>query len=216
MIEYFINGASKLNISLSETVIKRELEFLDEMLRWNQKVNLTAITDRAEAIEKHLLDSLMLLDHLDPAEKILDMGSGGGFPGIPLAIADPEIKIISVDSVGKKVNFQKHVKRKLNLRNLTIQQSRVEILSQTDPQQKKYDVVLSRAFSSLNTFIEYAYPLLMPDGKIIAMKGPEGGVELQDIKMLQNNDCFEEPEILNYALPYSQAERVLIVLKNRC
>ncbi|SEA36309.1 16S rRNA m(7)G-527 methyltransferase [Desulfuromusa kysingii] len=212
MINYLAEGLSALKIKLTDHVLQKEIEFIDEMLRWNKRINLTSITDRKEAIEKHLIDSLMLLKYLGDTEIVLDMGSGGGFPGIPLAIAEPKIKFVSIDSVGKKINFQKHIKRKMGLANLSIYHSRVEELTQQGFGETNYPLIMSRAFSSLQMTIDYALPLLTTGGRVLAMKGPEGESELENLGSLLKKHHFMEPEVSNYTLPYSQAERSIIVL----
>jgi len=213
MSNRFAEGLAQLNLPLSENLIQKELDFLDELLRWNQRVNLTSIRNRDEAIEKHLLDSLLLLPHLDDAKKIMDMGSGGGLPGIPLAIADTTLKVISIDSVGKKINFQKHIKRLLQLDNLTVLQSRIEDLTQTGLEQEKYDLVISRAFSSLDISIMYAAPWLRTGGRLLAMKGPEGREELRAAEQTIKLQNFTDPLVFSYELPFSSAERQLVILK---
>jgi 16S rRNA (guanine527-N7)-methyltransferase len=215
MSKYLVDGLLQLKISLSDVVIRNEITFLDELLRWNQSVNLTSITNRKQAIEKHLLDSLLLLPHLDGAKNILDMGSGGGLPCIPLAIAAPSVNFVSVDSIGKKINFQKHIKRLLQIKNLTILQSRVEKLKQPESEEEEFDLVVSRAFTSLKAFIEYAVPCLKPGGRILAMKGPEGRDELSSVKRAIKEYHLEDPRIFPYLLPYSRAERQLIILKKQ-
>ncbi len=212
MADCFIDGLSLLSQRLSEGVIEKEILFLDELLRWNQQINLTSIRNRNEAIEKHLLDSLLLLPHIKGAKRLLDIGSGGGLPGIPLAIAEPSLQVVSVDSVGKKINFQKHIKRLLKLNNLSVIQSRIENLLQINPVQEKYDLVVSRAFSSLDTFIPYADQWLKPGGRLLAMKGPEGSEELAAASEVMVQYGFSDQVISTYALPFSHAERQLICL----
>ncbi|MFK5925156.1 MAG: 16S rRNA (guanine(527)-N(7))-methyltransferase RsmG [Desulfuromusa sp.] len=215
MFNYFVDGLSRLNLPLTEITVQKEIEFLEELLRWNQQINLTSITNYNEAIEKHLLDSLVLLSYLDGAKKIMDMGSGGGLPGIPLAIAVPSLKVVSVDSIGKKINFQKHIKRILQLKNLMVLQSRIEDLQPTDLEQEKYDLVLSRAFSSLETSIEYAAPWLVSGGRLIAMKGSEGRAEVDSLGQIYKEHNMMEPSVFSYKLPFSSAERQLVILKKR-
>lgn len=201
-----------MGLSLSDAAIQTEIDFLNELLRWNQRVNLTSIRDRDEAIEKHLLDSLLLLSHLDDSKYVMDMGSGGGLPGIPLAIADPSLRVVSIDSVGKKINFQKHVKRLLQLDNLRVLQSRVEDLGTTNLEEK-FELIVSRAFSSLEAMVEYAVPWLAPGGRILAMKGPEGRDELRAVKSVLEKNNFSDPVVCTYHLPFSHAERQFLVLK---
>ncbi|MCD6581314.1 MAG: 16S rRNA (guanine(527)-N(7))-methyltransferase RsmG [Desulfuromusa sp.] len=212
MPDHFIDGLSQLGLQLSEEIIKKELCYLDELLRWNQRINLTSIKNRDKAIEKHLLDSLLVLPHLNGVKQLLDMGSGGGLPGIPLAIAHPSLLVVSVDSVGKKINFQKHIKRLLQLDNLIVVQSRIEELSQVDPGQGKYDLVVNRAFSSLDTSIPHAANWIKAGGRLLAMKGPEGREELGAATEVVARYGFSAPAIFVYNLPFSHAERQLVFL----
>ncbi len=215
MSDSFIEGLSRLELQLSEKAIKEEIRFLDELLRWNQRINLTSIRNRDEAIEKHLLDSLLLLPHLHNAKQIIDMGSGGGLPGIPLAIALPTLQVVSIDSVGKKINFQKHIKRLLQLDNLTVVQSRMEDLELGALDRGKCDLIVSRAFSSLETSLYCALPWLKSGGRLLVMKGPEGRNELKTAEATIGSLGFTDPTILTYHLPFSQAERQLIVLRKQ-
>ncbi|MEA3545172.1 MAG: 16S rRNA (guanine(527)-N(7))-methyltransferase RsmG [Thermodesulfobacteriota bacterium] len=213
MSDRFTEGLSRLGLELSEKTVESEMSFLNELLRWNQRVNLTSIRNRDEAIEMHLLDSLLLLLHLESSMRVLDMGSGGGLPGIPLAIAIPSLQVVSVDSIGKKINFQKHIKRKLQLPNLTVVQTRIEDLEQSDLGQEKYDLIVSRAFASLGDFLCHAAPRLRSGGRLLAMKGAEGRAELRATRETIEHIGYSDPEIYDYELPFSHAERQLIFLK---
>lgn len=213
MSNRFVDGLKLLDLQLPPRTIVRELQFLDELLRWNQRVNLTSIRNRDEAIEKHLLDSLLIMPCLSNSEKILDIGSGGGVPGIPLAIAMPQIRVISVDSVGKKINFQKHIKRILKLDNLEVHLSRVEDLEEKELGIKKFDLVIARAFSSLDVLLRYAAPWLKPGGRLLAMKGPDGRDEIKAAEQSIAQLHFMDPVIHDYGLPFTAARRQLIILK---
>ncbi len=199
-----------MNLLFSDDIVTRELTFVDEMLRWNQRINLTSLRCRDEAIEKHLLDSLLVTGHLSGTEHILDMGSGGGVPGIPLAIAMPHLHVLSVDSVGKKINFQRHIKRLLQLGNLEIQCCRLdENVSDTD----RYDLIIARAFASLEQLMRIAAPRLKNGGRLLAMKGPEGRKELIAADQVSRELKFNKSEVYDYVLPFCHAERQLIFLE---
>ena len=213
MSKSLIDGLSQFDLQLSDEIIQKELVFLDELLRWNQRINLTSITDRAEAIEKHLIDSLLLLPYVQNSSKIMDLGSGGGLPGIPLAIAISSLQVVSIDSVGKKINFQKHLKRLLHLENLQVVQSRAENLDQIPLAEGGYDLVVARAFTSLETLLNYAAPWLKPGGRVIAMKGPGGNSELSSAETAVKQSGFTNSEVFSYQLPFSHAERQLLILK---
>lgn len=207
---YLRCGLNEVGIELPDYVLEKELSYLDELLRWTKKINLTSISNRKEAIEKHLIDSLLALRYLDSSKTVLDMGSGGGLPGIPLAIANQRLEITSVDSVGKKVNFQRHIKRKLQLDNIHIVQTRIENLSDADSA-NKFDCVVSRAFSSLATIIEYSSQLVNPGGMVVSMKGPEGCGEVEEIETLLQQCGFGKMTAEKYLLPYSKGERYLFI-----
>ena len=213
--EILARGLETAGIELASVVIEKELEYLDELLRWNKKINLTAIVDYTEAIEKHLIDSLYLVKYLPEEQIILDIGSGGGLPGVPLALARPDLKILSVDSSGKKINFQKHIRRLLQLENFTPIACRAENI----PEQintENIDFVIARAFTSLERLIELSAPLLAFQGCLLAMKGPEGTRELDEAEEVARENDFSLKEVLKYKLPFSLAERHFIVLKKGC
>ncbi len=213
MSESLVDGLSQFDIKLSAEVIEKELVFLDELLRWNQRINLTSIKHRDDAIEKHLIDSLLLLPHLQQSKKIMDLGSGGGLPGIPLAITVAALEVVSVDSVGKKINFQRHIKRLLSLDNLHIIQSRAEKLNQSLLEPESFDLIVARAFTSLETILDYASPWLRPGGRVIAMKGSGGEAELGAAESAMRQYGFTDSTVFSYKLPLSHAGRQLLILK---
>lgn len=187
------------------------IQFLDELLRWNKRINLTSIRNRDDALEKHLLDSLVLLGCLPLSGRLLDMGSGGGLPGIPLAISRPGLQVVSVDGVGKKINFQKHIKRLLALANFQPVHSRLEEVGDLDP----FDFVTARALSDFSTLMRLSAPLLKKGGEFLVMKGPEGEAELEECIKNGDSDLFQVKAIRRYRLPFSCSERQLIVLTKK-
>ncbi len=213
MTESLVDGLSQFDIKLSAEVIEKEMVFLDELLRWNQRINLTSIKHRDDAIEKHLIDSLLLLPHLQQSKKIMDLGSGGGLPGIPLAIAVAALEVVSIDSVGKKINFQRHIKRFLSLDNLQVIQSRAEKLNRSLLEPESFDLIVARAFTSLETILDYASPWLRPGGRVIAMKGSGGETELRVAESAMGRYGFTDSTVFSYQLPFSHAGRQLLILK---
>lgn len=189
--------------------------FLAELLRWNQKVNLTSITNLSEAREKHLLDSLTLLPLLQGDERVLDVGSGGGFPGIPLKLAAPGLHLLSIDAVQKKIAFQRHVARLLGLQGFSAEHLRVEQMPQHPLARGGFAVVVSRAFASLEQFATLALPCLAPGGRIVAMKGAEAEAELQQSSAALARLGLRCSELRHLRLPLSGSQRSLIVL-TRC
>lgn len=195
-----------------ETCQRLEL-FLSELLRWNRKINLTSITEVHAAQEKHLVDSLLLLPWLGQHHSLLDLGSGAGLPGIPLQVARPDLHVTSIDSIGKKIRFQRHIKRLLELKNFTPCCVRVESLDEEFEEETRFELITARAFAPLKTIIELAEPWLAADGRLLMMKGPEGKAELEaaadSIRLLR----LKVQTLYSYQLPLSAAERQLIVLK---
>jgi len=201
--------------TLSDKTIGDLLCFLDELLEWNKRVNLTAIKERDEAIEKHLVDSLTVCSLIAEGSSVLDLGSGGGFPGIPLKIVRPDIRALLVDAVLKKVLFQRHACRMLGLKGIDSWHGRAENLSNDKKMRGAFDVVVSRAFSDLESFVRLADPYLRAGGQVVCMKGPEGLAEYDGMKegILGLGFCCRETKPLT--LPFSGAKRTILVLERR-
>lgn len=153
--------------------------YMDYLLEVNSHTNLTAITDPSEIEIKHFKDSLTVLDYIKEGDKVLDIGAGAGFPGIPLRI-EKEIDLTLIDSVNKKVKFMNEVIEKLNLENSRAIHVRAEDFAKD--QREKYDVVVSRAVANMRTLSEYCLPFLKVGGLFIALKGPKAMEELEDAK----------------------------------
>lgn len=207
-----IAALAGLDVDIDQEVASRLLWFRDELLRWNRKINLTAIRDPLVAREKHLVDSLSLVPLLQGQERLLDIGSGGGFPGVPLQLVLPGLQVVSVDAVGKKIGFQRHVARLLNLPGFTAWHGRAEQLPQQPFCQGGFDVVVSRAFADISTFVRLALPCLAPGGRIIAMKGAEGEAELAAAHRLLEQCGIRVEKVHRLSLPESGAQRTLLVL----
>jgi 16S rRNA (guanine527-N7)-methyltransferase len=204
-----------LSLEVPPAARPRLIWLAHELLRWNRQVNLTSISTMDGVITKHLVDSLTLSPLLHAGQRMLDVGSGGGFPGLPLAIVDAELEVVSVDAVAKKINFQRHVARHLKLSNCQPLHCRVEDLRNWAGFDSGFDVVVSRAFSSVGAFVRLALPCLRSGGRMIAMKGPEGEREL-----LKDGPLLEALGVVAVAtkklwLPNDGGERLLITLIRR-
>lgn len=207
--EQLKDGAAQLSVSLNETQQKKLLAYLNEFDKWNKAYNLSAIRNIEHMVARHILDSLSVVPCFAQAgysqvENIIDVGTGGGLPGIPLAIMFPEKRFTLLDSNGKKTRFLFHVKTLLNLGNVTVENQRVE---QFQPE-KKFQVVISRAFASLQDMTDGCAHLLSADGVFMAMKGLYPADELVP---LQGKVALEA----SYALtvPDTEGERHLLILK---
>lgn len=210
--------ATACNLGLDDTAIDLSVGFASELISWNEKINLTAITDPAKVIEKHLIDSFIPGKFIPTDASVIDIGTGGGFPGIPLKILMPSLPVNLVDSSGRKINFLKYVIRILNLKNISAHQYRVEELSNHPDFAKQFDVVISRAFTSLERFFVLAVPLIKRDGIMIAMKGKEIQKEIDELKpkkiganIYQINSHQIEFQVEKYRLPISGGDRSLVI-----
>jgi 16S rRNA (guanine527-N7)-methyltransferase len=171
-----------LGRAITETELQAFRVYEDELCEWNKKINLTAIRDRDEIQVKHFLDSLTCMTSLGGIDdlRLIDVGTGGGFPGLPIKICCPNLKLTLVDSVGKKLDFCRHLISKLNLQKVEMVQSRAEDLGQNLDYREKYDRAVSRAVASLPVLLEYLLPLLIVGGKAVIQKGENGPIELED------------------------------------
>ena len=158
-------GCANLGVATDPSLQERLLNYLALMIKWNKAYNLTAVRDPAQMVTRHLLDSLAIVPHVH-GQRLIDVGTGGGLPGVPLAILFPQREFHLLDSNGKKTRFLFQVKTALGLDNMAVHQARVESF-ELGP----FDVVLSRAFASLEDMVEGCRHLLSPDGHFLAMKG---------------------------------------------
>lgn len=204
--------AADLGFVLDAETSRCEVLFLEELLRWNRRINLTAIRDLDEGVEKHLLDSLTILPLLDGTEHLLDAGSGAGLPGIPLAIALPGLQVTSLDAVAKKIQFQRHAARLLHLqKRVHPRHERIEALAAAE-RAELYDVVVARAFSSLANIVDKCASLILPGGRLLAMKGAETQRELDESRSAIAASGLVPGENRHLTLPKSQALRTIVVL----
>ncbi|MFY9329214.1 MAG: 16S rRNA (guanine(527)-N(7))-methyltransferase RsmG [Georgfuchsia sp.] len=160
-------GLQALGIVLPESATNKLLAYVDLLVKWNRTYNLTSIRNGDEMVTQHLLDSLSILSHVQDMQNLADIGSGAGLPGIPLAIARPELRVTLIDSVQKKSAFQQQAKIDLALPNVSIYSGRIEDYKRHG----EFDAVTARAFSDLPTLVKSAAPILRPGGRIYAMKG---------------------------------------------
>ncbi len=204
-------GIEDLGLNLSPANIADLELFLQEMGRWNQVHNLTAIEGERNSIRLHLIDSITVLPLMRqflvlPNPKIADLGSGGGLPAIPIAILQPEWHVTLIEAIRKKTAFLQHVRGKLGLRNIQVLSERVEAVAKS--QAGEFDAVISRAFTNLAHFLELSLPLLKPDGLVFAMKAKRADEELQDVSMDDWRLVADEP----LQIPNLAVERRLLVL----
>jgi 16S rRNA (guanine527-N7)-methyltransferase len=215
-----LEGARQMGIPMDPGVPDLFAVHAAELIRWNRKTNLTALADPLDMAIQHFLDSAVAAPFVSPGSRMLDIGSGGGFPGIPLKVMIPSLSVLVIDGVRKKVSFLSHVIRILGLNKIEAQHVRAEDLA-TDPASfKGFDVIISRALSGLDTFVGYALPLMAPGGKIISMRGRAVDEDLDAIQphlavrsVSNGSDVSLIPTIHSYRLPHLSFERSLVILK---
>lgn len=175
------------NIS-SDVQFDKFEKYMDGILEWNTKVNLTNITDREEFIEKHYIDSIVAIDfdEIKNAKTIIDVGTGGGFPGVPLAIIFPEKQFVLVDSLNKRLKIIDELTNELGIDNVTTVHGRAEELAQKKEYREKFDVCISRAVANLTSLSELCLPFVKVNGSFIAYKGPSVYEELETAEKVIN------------------------------
>lgn len=197
------DGAKTLGLALDKTQELLLLEYLQLLVKWNAVHNLTAVRDPQQMVTHHLLDALAVAAHLDGAKRILDVGSGGGIPGLILAIARPDWEIHLVDANHKKTAFLQQAAIELQLKNVTVHTARVEQL-----QIGRFDIIISRAFSELAEFVKLAQGLLEDGGRFEAMKGVYPFEEIAQLP-----EGFSVERVVPLTVPGLNAERHLVTIR---
>ena len=186
--------------------------YMNLLIEWNKKMNLTAIIEPNEIILKHFIDSITILKEIDSNSKIIDVGTGAGFPGIPLSIMNPTLKITLADSLNKRLIFLQEVIKELGLKNIEIIHARAEELGQNKKYRECFDVATSRAVANLSTLSEYLIPLVKIDGKVISMKAGNAQVEIHEAQKAINVLGGRIESIEEFTLPQTDIERTIIMI----
>ena len=188
-------------------------EYMKLLIEWNEKMNLTAITEPEEIILKHFIDSITILKEINDNSKVVDVGTGAGFPGIPLSIMNPTLKITLVDSLNKRLIFLQEVVNKLNLKNVEIVHARAEEFGQNKKYRESFDVATSRAVANLSTLSEYLIPLVKVEGKVISMKASEAREEINEAQKAIEVLGGAIEKINEFNLPQSDIGRTVIIIR---
>ena len=200
-------GSKSLNINVLDHQVDIMILHAKELMTWNKKINLTAIKEPLLIAEKHFIDSIAAVSFLGNETCLMDMGSGGGFPGIPIKIMKPALKVVLIDSSRKKVNFLKYIIRILHLENIDAIHARVEDLHENENYKNKFDAVISRAFTELSNFTALSSPFLSNNGAIYAMKGKHADQEITPVILKKFN-----LQTNHYQLPFEKSDRYMIKL----
>lgn len=205
----------ELNIEVNDEMLKRFSDFSDILISENEKMNLTAITDKKEIEIKHYIDSLTILKtgKINNKTKLIDIGCGAGFPSFPVKFALPDLELTQLDSLNKRVNFQKYVAEKLNLKNITSLHFRAEEGAKKEDLREKFQVSCARAVASLPSLIELCVPYLEVGGYFIAMKGSDIKEELNASKNALGTLGCEIEDVIETSLPQFNHKRNIVVIK---
>jgi len=212
--EILLRGAERFGAYLTEGAILAFDIYLRELLKWNQKMNLTAIRTAKGVVIKHFLDSLSVCSHIPGHASLLDVGSGAGFPGIPLKMVQASLQVTLIDSVRKKVDFQKHIVRLLGLRGIEAVHGRVQDEEVVGQMGERFDLTISRAFSDTETFLQLCHPLLKRGGMAIAMRGKTTEEDIQRLSK-EEGRRYRLQEPISFMLPFSNIERTILLFEKQ-
>jgi len=200
-------AVSEIEIDLNENEQGLFGIYLKELIEWNKKINITSIRNTEDIIIKHFLDSLTVLNYVSLSGRVVDIGSGGGFPGIPLKIKKPSLDVMLIESNRKKANFLRHIIRSLNLQGIEAYNGRAEDFDRKN----FFDYALSRAFADLKSFCILASPLLKTGGYMVSMKGKNAEREIKEkglydigVKLISKD---------SFSLPYDKGRRTIVILQ---
>ncbi|RLK62667.1 16S rRNA (guanine(527)-N(7))-methyltransferase RsmG [Atopobacter sp. AH10] len=206
---------ARYGIDLSSKQMEQFHVYYQELVQWNQQMNLTAITEEEGVYEKHFFDSLSLIKGVDlkNTQRMCDVGSGAGFPSLPVKIVFPNVEVTIVDALKKRISFLEALCDKLGLEGVNLVHDRAEIFGQDKKYREQFDLVTARAVARLNVLTELCLPLCQVSGTFVAMKGSKGQEELEEAKKAIRLLGGETVTCLNFQLPTEESQRDLIVIK---
>ena len=212
-INILIEKAEKIGVDISIEKAKMFYSYMKIMLEWNEKINLTAITEEKEIVIKHFIDSISINKHIKKEDNIMDMGTGAGFPGIPLKILNKDTRFVLVDSLNKRIKFLEEVNNMLNLNNIELIHSRAEDLAKNLKYRENMDTIISRAVANLRVLVEYMIPFIKVGGLCICMKGPNIKDEIEDSRKAIEILGGKIEKVENIHLIDNNIERNLILIR---
>lgn len=202
-----------LGFNFSVEQLEKFYKYMNLLIEWNEKMNLTAIVEPKEIVLKHFIDSLTIIKYIDQNKTVIDIGTGAGFPGIPIKIVRNDLKITLLDSLNKRVNFLNEVIKELKLENINAVHARIEEYAKNKQYRETYDIATSRAVANLTTLSEYMLPMVKVNGTAICMKGSDINQEVLKSKNSINILGGELSKIEEFILPKSDYRRNLIMIK---
>lgn len=208
------NEAEKFNIKLSDKKLDKFSTYAKLLIEWNEKINLTAITDEEGITIKHFLDSLSVFQVMpENAATVIDVGTGAGFPGVPMKIADDKLKVTLLDSLAKRVNFLEEVLKRLSLKDIEAFHGRAEDFGIKKDFREQFDIAVARAVAALPVLLEYCLPFVKVDGTFIAMKGFDIKEELKESQKALKVLGGEIVDVREFTLYNSENKRCIVMIK---
>lgn len=209
------NLLKEIDIEINAEHINKFKKYMDLLIEWNKKINLTAIVEQNEIIIKHFVDSLTISKYIDRGSKVVDIGTGAGFPGIPLSIINNNTDFKLVDSLNKRIIFLDEIVKELGLSNVENIHSRAEDFGHNKLYREQFDYAVSRAVANLSTLVEYLIPTVKVGGKIICMKGFEIEEELNNAKTAIKKLGGEVVEVVDFNLPETDFKRNVVIIEKK-
>lgn len=212
--DFFIESAKENEIKISEEQVEKFYLYMNNLIEWNNKINLTAIKEEKDIILKHFIDSIIVNKYIDGIN-VLDVGTGAGFPGIPLKIINKKLNVTLIDAVNKKVLFLKDTIEKLSLQNIEAFHYRAEEMAHEKKYREQYDIVVSRAVANMTTLVEYMLPFVKVGGKCLCLKGPNSEDEINNSKNAIKKLGGEIENVIEYNI--KENNRCLVIInKKKC
>jgi 16S rRNA (guanine527-N7)-methyltransferase len=214
-IQGFQQALEKEKIQLSSRQLEQFDIYYQTLIEWNEKINLTAITERNEVYLKHFYDSISAAFYFDfsKVQSVCDVGAGAGFPSIPIKICFPHLHVTIVDSLNKRIGFLEHLAKQLNLQHVHFYHDRAETFGQNNDFRASFDVVTARAVARLNVLSELCLPLAKQGGYFVAMKGANTPEELNEAKRAIQKLGGEMEDVHSFKLPIEESDRYIIEVK---
>jgi len=206
-------NAGIIGVLLDEGMLEQFYNYKKMVIEWNEKINLTAITDDLEFVVKHFIDSLTINKYIEKNKTIIDIGTGAGFPGLPLKILNKENKVVLFDSLNKRLKVLEDIIKKINLTNVETLHGRAEETFKNIKYREKYDIAVSRAVASLNVLVELMLPAVKVGGTCICMKGNNAETEIGESKKAIKELGGEIKKVEKIVLPELNLERNIVIIK---